>query len=52
MATYGLSPRRREQSMRSLILLAGLFLLVYVIVYAGGLIFEVLSNGDATVPCT
>src|SRR3569833_4013769 len=31
-----------------MVLLAGLFLLVYVIVYAGALIIEVLGNGDAT----
>ncbi len=50
MAAYGLYTHIAANKTRSLILLAGLFLLVYVIVYAGGLIFEVLSNGDATVP--
>jgi heat shock protein HtpX len=50
MAAYGLYTHIAANKTRSLILLAGLFLLVYVIVYAGGLIFEVLNNGDATVP--
>jgi len=50
MAAYGLYTHIAANRTRSLILLAGLFLLVYVIVYAGGLIFEVVSNGDATVP--
>jgi heat shock protein HtpX len=50
MAAYGLYTHIAANKTRSLILLAGLFLLVYVIVYAGGLVFEVLSNGDATVP--
>ena len=34
-------------SLRSMILLAGLFLLVYVIVYAGALIIEVVNNAGA-----
>ena len=50
MAAYGLYTHIAANKTRSMILLAGLFLLVYVIVYAGGLIFEVLNNGDATVP--
>ena len=50
MAAYGLYTHIAANKTRSLILLAGLFLLVYVIVYAGGLIFEVLNNGDATIP--
>jgi heat shock protein HtpX len=49
MAAYGLYTHIAANKTRSLILLAGLFLLVYVIVYAGGLILEVLGNGDATV---
>jgi heat shock protein HtpX len=32
-----------------MLLLAGLFLLVYVIVYAGALIIEVLNNGNASI---
>ena len=50
MAAYGLYTHIAANRTRSAILLAGLFLLVYVIVYAGGLIFEVLNNGGATVP--
>jgi heat shock protein HtpX len=50
MAAYGLYTHIAANKTRSLILLTGLFLLVYVIVYAGGLIFEVLNNGDATIP--
>src|SRR3974390_2822508 len=48
MAAYGLYTHIAANKTRSMFLLAGLFLLVYVIVYAGGLIFEVLNNGDAT----
>ena len=50
MAAYGLYTHIAANRTRSAILLAGLFLLVYVIVFACGLIFEVLNNGDATVP--
>src|SRR5690349_12023718 len=50
MAAYGLYTHIAANRTRSAVLLAGLFLLVYVIVYACGLIFEVLNNGDATVP--
>ncbi len=48
MAAYGLYTHIAANRTRSMVLLAGLFLLVYVIVYAGGLILEVLNNGDAT----
>ena len=48
MAAYGLYTHIAANKTRSMILLAGLFLLVYVIVYAGALIIEVLNNGDAT----
>src|SRR5215813_3000555 len=48
MAAYGLYTHIAANRTRSMVLLAGLFLLVYVIVYAGGLIFEVLNNSDAT----
>src|SRR5690242_2649827 len=47
MAAYGLYTHIAANRTRSMVLLAGLFLLVYVIVYAGGLIIEVMSNGDA-----
>jgi heat shock protein HtpX len=49
MAAYGLYTHIAANKTRSMILLAGLFLLVYVIVYAGALIIEVLNNGDGTV---
>ncbi len=48
MAAYGLYTHIAANKTRSMVLLAGLFLLVYVIVYAGALIIEVLNNGDAT----
>ena len=50
MAAYGLYTHIAANKTRSMILLAGLFMLVYVIVYAGGLIIEVVDNGDATAP--
>src|SRR5262245_48085156 len=49
MAAYGLYTHIASNKTRSMILLAGLFLLVYVIVYAGALIIEVLNNADAPV---
>src|ERR1700747_3188044 len=49
MAAYGLYTHIAANKTRSMLLLAGLFLLVYVIVYAGALIIEVIGNGDATV---
>jgi heat shock protein HtpX len=49
MAAYGLYTHIAANKTRSMILLAGLFLLVYVIVYAGALIIEVLNNGNGTV---
>src|ERR1700755_2867183 len=48
MAAYGLYTHIAANRTRSMVLLAGLFLLVYVIVYAGALIIEVLNNGDGT----
>src|ERR1700745_4201414 len=48
MAAYGLYTHIASNKTKSMVLLAGLFLLVYVIVYAGALIIEVLNNGDAT----
>jgi len=47
MAAYGLYTHIQSNKFRSMLLLAGLFLLVYVIVYAGALIIEVLNNGGA-----
>jgi heat shock protein HtpX len=47
MAAYGLYTHIAANKTRSMLLLGGLFLLVYVIVYAGALIIEVLNNGGA-----
>src|SRR5215471_17074199 len=49
MAAYGLYTHIASNKFRSMLLLAGLFLLVYVLVYAGALLAEVLTNGNATV---
>src|SRR6266705_5387633 len=49
MAAYGLYTHIASNKFRSMLLLAGLFLLVYVIVYAGALIIEVVDNGNASV---
>jgi heat shock protein HtpX len=48
MAAYGLYTHIAANRTRSMVLLAGLFLLVYVIVYAGWLIIEVVGNGNAS----
>lgn len=49
MAAYGLYTHIAANKTRSMLLLAGLFVLVYVIVYAGALIIEVMNNGEGTV---
>src|SRR5260221_8072360 len=49
MAAYGLYTHIASNKFRSMLLLAGLFFLVYVIVYAGALIIEVVNNGSASV---
>jgi hypothetical protein len=49
MAAYGLYTHIASNKFRSMLLLAGLFALVYVVVYAGALIIEVVNNSDATV---
>src|SRR6202012_407683 len=49
MAAYGLYTHIQSNRFRSMLLLAGLFLLVYVIVYAGALIIEVFNNAAGTV---
>jgi heat shock protein HtpX len=49
MAAYGLYTHIAANKTRSMLLLGGLFLLVYVIVYACALIIEVLNNGGAPV---
>jgi heat shock protein HtpX len=47
MAAYGLYTHIASNRFRSMLLLAGLFLLVYVIVYASALIIEVFNYGGA-----
>ncbi|MGY4291612.1 heat shock protein HtpX [Bradyrhizobium sp. LM2.7] len=49
MAAYGLYTHIASNKFRSMLLLAGLFLLLYVLVYAGALIAEVLIDSDQTV---
>ena len=44
MAAYGLYTHIASNKFRSMLLLAGLFVLVYVMVYAGALIAEVMIN--------
>jgi len=48
MAAYGLYTHIAANRTRSMVLLASLFLLVYVIVYAGALIIEVMHYGGAS----
>ncbi|MGE5159377.1 MAG: M48 family metallopeptidase [Gemmatimonas sp.] len=47
MAAYGLYTHIAANKTRSMLLLVGLFLLVYVIVYAGALIIEVVNDAGA-----
>ena len=47
MAAYGLYTHIASNKFRSMLLLAGLFLLIYVLVFAGALLAEVLINSDA-----
>src|ERR1700692_925864 len=49
MAAYGLYTHIASNRFRSLLLLAGLFVLVYVMVYAGALIAEAVINSGAPV---
>ena len=44
MAAYGLYTHIASNRFRPMLLLGGLFLLVYVVVYAGALIIEATSN--------
>lgn len=46
MAAYGLYTHIASNKFRSMLLLGGLFLLVYVMVFAGGLIAEVAINSN------
>lgn len=50
MAAYGLYTHIAANKTRSVVLLIGLFVLVYVLVYAGALIAEVVIDGGPTVP--
>ncbi len=47
MAAYGLYTHIASNRRRSIALLIGLFFLVYVLVFAGAILAEVLSQGDA-----
>ena len=49
MAAYGLYTHIASNKFRSMLLLAGLFLLIYVLVYAGALLAEVVIDSDRTV---
>ena len=49
MAAYGLYTHIASNKFRSMLLLAGLFVLIYVLVYAGALIAEVAIDSDASV---
>ena len=49
MAAYGLYTHIASNKFRSMLLLGGLFLLIYVLVYAGALLAEVLIRSDASV---
>src|SRR5689334_786099 len=49
MAAYGLYTHIASNKFRSILLLIGLFFLVYVVVFAGALIAEVVIDGGQTV---
>jgi heat shock protein HtpX len=49
MAAYGLYTHIASNKFRSMLLLGGLFLLIYVLVYAGALIAEVVIRSDRSV---
>jgi heat shock protein HtpX len=49
MAAYGLYTHIASNKFRSMLLLGGLFVLIYVMVYAGALIAEVVINSGASV---
>lgn len=49
MAAYGLYTHIASNRFRSMLLLAGLFMLVYVLVFAGALVAEVLIDSNRTV---
>src|SRR3954471_5245229 len=49
MAAYGLYTHIASNKFRSMLLLAGLFVLIYVMVYAGALLAEVVIDSDRSV---
>jgi len=49
MAAYGLYTHIASNKFRSMLLLAGLFLLIYVLVFAGALVAEALMRSDQSV---
>jgi heat shock protein HtpX len=49
MAAYGLYTHIASNKFRSMLLLGGLFLLIYVMVFAGALLAEVVINSDGSV---
>src|SRR5215212_356074 len=49
MAAYGLYTHIASNKFRSMLLLGGLFLLIYVLVFAGALLAEVMIRSDAPV---
>jgi heat shock protein HtpX len=49
MAAYGLYTHIASNKFRSMLLLAGLFVLIYVMVFAGALIAEAVLNSDGSV---
>src|SRR5262245_15942122 len=49
MAAYGLYTHIASNKTRSILLLIGLFLLIYVIVFAGGIVIEVFLRQDRSV---
>jgi len=50
MAAYGLYTHIASNKTRSMLLLAGLFVLIYVVVFAAALVLEVWSNSRGTLP--
>src|SRR6266853_6602801 len=49
MAAYGLYTHIASNKFRSMLLLAGLFVLIYVLVYAGALLAEVVVDSDRSI---
>ena len=49
MAAYGLYTHIASNKVRSMLLLAGLFLLIYVLVFAGALVAEALTHSGQSV---